>query len=272
MKYEDVLESAEYLRSLIKKSPRVALVLGTGLGAIADRMVTEIAVPYKELPNFAVTTVSDHQGRLVFGSLAGQPVVAMQGRLHYYEGYPLELVTFPIRVMRNLGAEILIINSAAGGLDPSCVPGEVMLIEDHINLLGNNPLRGLTDDRFGDRFPDMSRPYCPELIKLAESAALKNGIKLHRGVYVSVAGPSLETRAETRMLKLLGANCVGMSTVPEVITGVQTGFRIMALAAITNVNIPDEMEIISLGQVISNAKIAEDKMSAIITEVIARLD
>lgn len=272
LKFEEIVEAVEFLQSKTKQSPQVALVLGTGLGAVADRIIPDAVVPYHDIPHFPVTTVSDHQGRLVFGSLGGRPVVAMQGRIHYYEGYPLEKVTFPIRVMRRLGAEALIINSASGGLDPHYTPGDVMLIDDHINMLGQNPLRGLTDDRFGDRFPDMSRPYCPNLARLAESAAIDHKIRLHRGVYVSVAGPSLETRSETRMLKLLGANCVGMSTVPEVITGVQVGFRIMALAAITNVNIPENMEVISLRQVIENAQIAEHKMSTIIMEVIARLD
>ncbi len=272
LKYENVVEAAEFLRPRIKTLPRVALVLGTGLGAVADTINPETVIPYGEIPHFPTTTVSSHKGRLVFGSLSGQSVVIMQGRLHYYEGYALEQVTFPIRVMKLLGAWILIINSAAGGLDPLYNPGEIMIIEDHINLLGQNPLRGLTDDRFGDRFPDMSRPYCSRLIELAESAARDRGIRLARGVYVGVSGPSLETRSETRMLRLLGADCVGMSTVPEAITGVQVGFRIMALAAITNVNIPDRMEIISLEQVLMNAKIAESKISTVITGVIANLD
>lgn len=272
LRYENVVEAAEFLQSKIKTSPRVSLVLGTGLGAVAERVDPELVVPYGEIPDFPTTTVSGHQGRLVFGSLSGQSVVVMQGRFHYYEGYTLDQVTFPIRVMKLLGAEILMINSAAGGLRPSYASGDVMIIEDHINLLGQNPLRGLTDDRFGDRFPDMSRPYCSRLMELAESAAMAQGIRLHRGVYAGVSGPSLETRSETRMLKLLGADCVGMSTVPEAITAVQVGLRTMALAAITNVNIPDCMEMISLEQVLNNAKIAEGKISGIITEVIAKLD
>ena len=272
LKYEHVVEAVEFLHSRIKNTPMVSLVLGTGLGAVADGVNPEMVVPYNEIPHFPSTTVSCHQGRLVFGAIAGKPVVIMQGRIHYYEGYTLDQVTFPIRVMKLLGASILMINSAAGGLDPAFTPGDVMLIEDHINLLGQNPLRGLTDDRFGDRFPDMSRPYCPRLMELAESAASVHGISLRRGVYAGVSGPSLETRSETRMLRLLGVDCVGMSTVPEAITAVQVGFRTMALAAITNVNIPDSMEIISLEQVLANAKLAENKISTIITEVVANLD
>ncbi len=272
LRYENVVEAAAFLQTKIKTSPRVSLVLGTGLGAVADRVNPEVAVTYCEIPYFPTTTVSGHHGRLVFGSLSGHSVVVMQGRFHYYEGYTLDQVTFPIRVMKLLGAEILMINSAAGGLRPSYASGDVMIIEDHINLLGQNPLRGLTDDRFGDRFPDMSRPYCSRLMELAESAAMAQGIRLHRGVYAGVSGPSLETRSETRMLKLLGADCVGMSTVPEVITAVQVGLRTMAMAAITNVNIPDCMEVTSLEQVLNNAKIAEGKISAIISEVIVKLD
>lgn len=272
LKYEHVVEAVEFLQSKIKSPPMVSLVLGTGLGAVADSVNPEIVVPYDEIPHFPSTTVSCHRGRLVFGAIAGKTVVIMQGRIHYYEGYTLDQVTFPIRVMKLLGASILMINSAAGGLDPALTPGDVMIIEDHINLLGQNPLRGLTDDRLGDRFPDMSRPYCSKLMELAESSASVHGVRLRRGIYAGVSGPSLETRSETRMLRLLGAHCVGMSTVPEAITAVQVGFRTMALAAITNVNIPDSMEVISLEQVITNAKLAESKISTIITEVVANLD
>lgn len=270
--YEQIVESSLFIKSKISIEPEIALILGTGLGAVADQIEQDVTIPYGDIPHFPLPTVSDHEGMLVFGKLSGKSVVAMQGRIHYYEGYPLERVTFPLRVMRLVGARILIINSATGGLNPAYRAGDVLLVEDHINLTGQNPLRGLTDHRFGDRFPDMSQPYCPYLMELAEAAALNNKIRLHRGVYVSVAGPSLETRAETRMLRLIGADCVGMSTVPEVITAVQTGFRVLALAAITNVNKPDCMEIISFEQVIANARVAETKMSAIIREVVTRLD
>ncbi len=272
IKWEAVNEAADYIRSRIRTVPRVALILGTGLGGVADHIQSECVINYSEIPGFPQPTVSEHQGKLIFGALSGKAVVAMQGRIHYYEGYPLDLVTFPVRVLRKIGPEILIINSAAGGLSHIFRSGDVMLVEDHINFIGQNPLRGLTDDAFGDRFPDMSQPYCPKLMELAESAALQNGIQLHKGVYVAVSGPSIETRAETRMLKLLGADCVGMSTVPEVITGVQVGFRIMAVAAVTNVNMPDCMTPVSFEQVLYNAKIAEKKLSTIIGEVISAVD
>ncbi len=270
--YDAILESANYIRAGIRAQPKIAMILGTGLGGLAEKIDVDSAIPYGDIPHFRLPTVQDHQGRLLIGRLSQQPVVAMQGRLHYYEGYSLYEVTFPVRVLRELGAEVLIISSAAGGLNPIYKPGDVMLVEDHINLTNQNPLRGLSDQRLGDRFPDMSQPYDKKLLELAESAALERKIRLHRGVYVCVSGPSLETRAETRMLKLLGANCVGMSTVPEVITGVQAGFRILVLAAITNVNIPDCMEVISLGQVIANARVAEKKIETIIEEVVSRLD
>jgi purine-nucleoside phosphorylase len=270
--YDAILESANYIRAGIRAQPKIAMILGTGLGGLAEKIDVDSAIPYGDIPHFRLPTVQDHQGRLLIGRLSQQPVVAMQGRLHYYEGYSLYEVTFPVRVLRELGAEVLIISSAAGGLNPVYKPGDVMLVEDHINLTNQNPLRGLSDQRLGDRFPDMSQPYDKKLLELAESAALERKIRLHRGVYVCVPGPSLETRAETRMLKLLGANCVGMSTVPEVITGVQAGFRILVLAAITNVNIPDCMEVISLGQVIANARVAEKKIETIIEEVVSRLD
>ncbi len=272
IRYEQILEATDFVFSKIGEQPEIAIILGTGLGGVAERITPKEIVPYDEIPNFKVPTVKEHLGRLIFGTLANKSVIAMQGRFHYYEGYELDQITLPVRVLSQLGTKILIINSAVGGLSPRFRAGDVIVIDDHINLIGQNPLRGVTDPRFGERFPDMGRPYDPELIELAESAAMSRNIKLHKGVYAGVAGPSLETRAETRMLKLLGADCVGMSTIPEVITAVQEGFRIMAIAAITNVNLPDCMEEISLDQVIANAKVAESKIAAIIEEVISRID
>lgn len=270
--YKEIIESSDVIKSRINVQPQFAFVLGTGLGGLASQFDVEAIIPYTDIPHFRVPTVQDHHGNLIFGQLSRKPVVAMQGRLHYYEGYSLDEVTFPVRVLRQLGAEVLIISSAAGGLNTVHRSGDIMLVEDHINLIGQNPLRGLSENSLGDRFPDMSRPYDKKLIELAESAAIENKIRLHTGVYAAVSGPSLETRAETRMLKLIGADCVGMSTVPEVITGVQAGFRIMVLAAITNVNIPDRMDPVSLEQVLANAKIAEMKIATIIREVVAKLD
>ncbi len=268
--YDAVQEAVQAISSRIPSRPQVALILGTGLGGLAERISATHVIPYEEIPNFPVSTVEGHRGRLVFGTLADKQVVAMQGRLHLYEGYSLQEVTLPVRVMRGLGAEILIINSAAGGLNPNFSAGDVMVITDHINLMGDSPLKGLVDERLGERFPDMSRPYDSELIEIAGKAAMRLNIPLRYGVYAGVAGPNLETRAETRMLKILGADAVGMSTVPEVIVATQVGFKILALAAITNINLPDAMEPILVQQVIANAQLAEPKLAAIVEETLRR--
>lgn len=268
--YESVEQSAAFLRRKTEIEPRVAIVLGTGLGGVAERIRVSTRVSFSEIPHFPLSTVTGHKGDLLFGTLAGCPVVAMQGRVHYYEGYTLQQVTFPVRVMRKLGAEALFLNSAAGGLNPLFRAGDVMVVTDHINLLGDNPLRGVVDPRLGNRFPDLTRPYDQAFIDLATEAALDMKTPLRHGVYAAVPGPSLETRAETRMLRMLGADAVGMSTVPEVIVGCQVGFRIMVLSAITNVNLPDVMEPVLIENVIACAHVTESKLGKLMEATIQR--
>jgi purine-nucleoside phosphorylase len=269
--YQKVGDCVQFLRGKYGVSPKVGLILGTGLGSIAGRIERSIMIPYDDVPHFHPSTVESHEGALVIGSLCGCDAIVMQGRFHYYEGHSLDIVTFPVRVIKALGAEILIIVSAAGGLNPQFEPADVMLLTDHLNFIGHNPLRGVTDDRLGERFPDMSEPYDKDLARIAIESAMDLKITLRQGVYVAVSGPSLETRAETRMLRMLGADAVGMSTVPEVITAAQAGVKTLALAAITNVNIPDCMEHITMENVIANAAKAEPKITAVIEETLRRL-
>lgn len=269
--YDRVEESVGFLRRVGVPEPDVAIILGTGLTRIAERIDPVVRVPYWEVPHFPGATMAGHGDALLFGTLGGLTVAAMEGRFHYYEGYSLADATLPVRVCRELGARYLIVNSAAGGLNPNFQAGDVMLVTDHINFMAANPLRGQTDERLGLLFPDMSRPYDEELIRLAGASATALRIPVQYGVYVAVSGPNLETRAETRMLRLLGADAVGMSTVPEVIVAVQVGFKTLVLAAITNVNIPDAMEPISVEQVIANAGIAAPKIAAIVEETLRRL-
>ena len=268
--YQFLAESVAFLRGNVAQKPQVAIILGTGLGGVTDRIEVSQRIPYSYIPHFPRSTVEGHKGDLVFGTVGGCPAVVMQGRVHYYEGYSLEQVTFPVRVMREMGAEALFINSAAGGLNPLFVAGDVMIVTDHMNLIGENPLRGVTDDRLGNRFPDMTQPYDPALIKLAEHAARDLKIPVRSGTYAAVSGPSLETRAETRMLRSLGADAVGMSTVPEVIVACQVGFRTMALSALTNINVPDTMEPVLMEDVIAHAQAAGAKLGALLEETIRR--
>jgi purine-nucleoside phosphorylase len=269
--YQKVEESVQFLRNVADRRPEVGLILGTGLGNAAERIEVTSRIPYDQIPNFPPATVEGHTGNLLFGDLAGWHIAVMDGRAHYYEGRPPAEITLPVRILRKLGAEILVINSAAGGLNPQFHAGDIMAVTDHINLMGANPLQGIADERLGNRFPDMSCPYDEELIRIAGDAALELRIPLRYGVYVAVAGPSLETRAETRMLRMLGADAVGMSTVPEVITAVQVGFRTLVLAAVTNVNLPDAMQPVSVEQVIANAAMAGPKLAAILEETLRRL-
>ncbi|MEW6352251.1 MAG: purine-nucleoside phosphorylase [Thermodesulfobacteriota bacterium] len=268
--YQSIQDAVRYLRARAPSQLDAAIILGTGLGRVADRVQAAARIPYHDIPNFLESTVEGHKGDLVFGTLGGRNVAVMEGRLHYYEGYTLQQTTLPVRILRELGAQLLLINSAAGGLDPHLHAGDVMVVTDHINLMGDTPLRGVADERFGERFPDMSRPYDRDLIRVAGEAATGLRIPVRHGVYAAVAGPNLETPAETRMLRILGADAVGMSTVPEVIVANQVGFKTLALAAITNVNIPDKMEPVSVQQVIATAEVCAPKIAAILEGVLER--
>ena len=269
--YEAVDAAAGVVRGRTAARPSVAIILGTGLGGLAEEIAVEAAIPYDEIPGFPLSTVESHVGRLLLGRLGGRPVVAMQGRFHRYEGYALGQVTFPVRVLHALGADTLIVSNACGGMHPLWSPGDLMLIADHINLLGENPLVGPNDDRLGPRFPDMSAAYDPGLRALARAAALELGITLREGVYVAVAGPNLETRAEYRMLRSLGADVVGMSTVPEVIVANHEGMRVLGLSIITDQCLPDALEPASIDRIIETARGAEPSLRRLVARVVERL-
>lgn len=231
---EKMNEVLKFIESRSQTKPTIGLILGSGLGGLADEITQAVKIPYQDIPHFPVSTVEGHQGQLVIGQLKGKNVVAMQGRFHFYEGYSLEQVTFPIRVMKSMGVQTLIITNAAGGINMDYKPGDLMIIKDHINFTGRNPLIGPNEEAFGVRFPDMSAAYDPEYVALAQQIARKNGIDVREGVYVGLTGPSYETPAEIRMLRILGADAVGMSTVPEVIVARHAGIRVLGISCISN--------------------------------------
>jgi purine-nucleoside phosphorylase len=266
-----IREAVSAVRDRSPLEPEVAIILGTGLSALGQRIDVEVAIPYEEIPHFPLSTVESHTGRLLLGRLGGQRVVAMEGRFHRYEGYTLQQVTFPVRVMRALGAGTLIVSNACGGMNPLWSPGELMLIADHINLLGENPLVGPNLDELGPRFPDMSRVYDAELRRIAREVALDLRITLHSGVYVAVSGPNLETRAEYRMLRLIGADVVGMSTVPEVIVAIHGGMRVLGISIVTDACLPDALEVADVATIIANARRAEPQLTELVTGVLRRL-
>jgi purine-nucleoside phosphorylase len=268
---ERIGAAVEAVRQRSALQPRIGVVLGTGLGGLAARIQVEAEIPYEEIPGFPLSTVETHTGRLLLGTLGGKPVVAMQGRFHRYEGYTLQQVTFPVRVMRALGADTLLVSNACGGMHPFWAPGDLVLIADHINLLGDNPLIGPNADELGPRFPDMSQPYDLQLQKLAVEVALERKITLRRGVYVAVPGPNLETRAEYRMLRVMGADVVGMSTVPEVIVAVHGGMRVMGISIITDQCLPDALQPASIEHIIATAGRAEPHLTALVEGVVERL-
>lgn len=268
---ENVDEAVAVVRGRSGLRPRVGVILGTGLGGLAAEIEVETEISYEDLPHFPLSTVESHSGRLILGTLAGVSVVAMQGRFHRYEGYSLQDVTFPVRVMGSLGADTLVVSGAVGCMNPLWDLGDLVLLDDHINLLGENPLTGPNLDALGPRFPDMSRPYDREWQEIAISSAMELGIPLRRGVYVAVAGPNLETRAEYRMLRRLGADVVGMSTVPEVIVARHQGLRVLGLAIITDLCLPDALEVADVQQIIATATSAEPKLTSLIRTVIGRL-
>ena len=268
---EQVAEAATALRRAWPACPRAGLILGTGLGGLADQIETAAALPYAEIPHFPISTVESHAGQLVCGALCGVPVVAMDGRFHYYEGYSLGQVTFPVRVMRALGAEVLVVTNAAGGMNPQYALTDVVIIEDHINLMPDNPLRGVNDDALGPRFPDMSEPYDRELIALARRTALELAIPAHTGVFVAVPGPNLETRAEYRMLRGMGADVVGMSTVPEAIVAKHAGLRTLAFSVVTDMCLPDALEPVSIEGILKVAARGGERLARLIPRIFEQL-
>ena len=269
--FKMIQEAETFIKSKTSVKPKFGIILGTGLGKLADSINVETAISYEEIPHFPLSTVESHAGKLLLGTIAGKPVVAMQGRFHFYEGYSMQQIVFPVRVMKFLGVDTLFVSNACGGINPLFPPGTLMAITDHINLLPGNPLIGPNDNRVGPRFPDMSEPYSKELINLAMKIATENKIRLERGVYASMSGPSLETRAEYRMLKTLGADVIGMSTVPEVIAAVHAGLRVFGISVITDSCLPDALEPATLDKILAAAATAEPSLVKLIEKVLTAL-
>jgi purine-nucleoside phosphorylase len=267
--HDQIQAAADFIRSQGGETPRAGIILGTGLGGLARQIEATATIEYDRIPHFPRSTVTSHRGQFICGRLAGLPIVAMEGRFHAYEGYGLDQITLPVRVMKALGAELLIVSNAAGGMSPNFALGDIMLIDDHINLMGLNPLIGVNDDRLGPRFPDMSRPYDPALIDLALQIARKENFAAHRGVFVAVTGPNLETRAEYRFLRQIGADAVGMSTVPEVIVAVHAGLRVLGISTITDLCFPDNLHAVDVSEIIATANAAEPKLRAIVLGILA---
>lgn len=264
-------EALAFIRSKTTFQPEYVVILGTGLGQLVTQMNVVDSISYTDIPHFPVSTVESHAGRLLFGTLGGKNIVAMQGRFHFYEGYSMQQIVFPLRVLKLLGTHTVLISNAAGGMNPAHRRGDIMLITDHINLLGDNPLIGPNDDELGPRFPDMSQPYSEKLIRLAQEVSKKEGLSMHEGVYVAVSGPNLETKAEYRFLRGIGADVVGMSTVPEVIAAVHMSMNVMGISVITDECFPDELKPVDLKDILEAAALAEPKMSKIIVGVLASL-
>jgi purine-nucleoside phosphorylase len=262
-------EAVEVVRRSWAGQARVGIILGTGLGSLAGQIQTEVALPYESIPHFPRSTTVGHTGQLVCGLLEGVPVVAMEGRFHAYEGYSYRQITFPVRVMKALGADLLIVSNACGGMNPQYAQGDIMVIEDHINLMSGNPLVGVNDDRLGERFPDMSAPYDRKLIATALEIARRENFAAHKGVYVGVTGPNLETRAEYRFLRAIGADVVGMSTVPEVIVAVHAGMRVLGLSIVTDMCLPDALKPAEIESILAAAARAEPNLRKIVLGVLA---
>jgi purine-nucleoside phosphorylase len=261
-------EAVTAIRRSWRKEARVGIILGTGLGGLAQQIEAEATFEYESIPYFPRSTAISHAGQLVCGRLAGLPIVTMEGRFHAYEGYSHQQITFPVRVMKALGAELLIVSNACGGMNPQYACGDVMVIEDHINLMNGNPLIGVNDDKLGPRFPDMCRPYDQELIAKSLEIARRENFAAHRGVYVAVTGPNLETRAEYRFLRLIGADVVGMSTVPEVLVAVHAGMRVLGLSIVTDMCLPDALEPAEISRILAHAAAAEPKLRKIVLGVL----
>jgi purine-nucleoside phosphorylase len=268
---EKINETLEVIRKKTKDQYQIGIILGTGLGGLVKEIKIEHQFDYSELPHFPLSTVESHNGKLIFGKIENKSVVAMQGRFHYYEGYSMQQITFPVRVMKFLGVQYLLVSNACGGMNPLFRRGDVMLMVDHINLLGDNPLIGKNEDDLGPRFPDMSESYSLDLIKLAENAALENKIKLQKGVYIAVPGPNLETKAEYRFLRATGADVVGMSSIPENIVANHMGIKVLGISIVTDECFPESLKPVNVEEIIATAMEAEPKMTLIMKEVIKRI-
>jgi purine-nucleoside phosphorylase len=267
--FAKIEEATAFLRSKWNKTPHAGIILGTGLGSLVEQMQQDVAIDYGDIPHFPRSTAISHKGRLICGTLGGLPVMAMEGRFHMYEGYPLDLITLPVRVFKSMGAKMLVVSNACGGMNPYYQCGDIMVIDDHINLMGGNPLIGVNDDRLGPRFPDMSQPYDRGLVERALRVARAKDIVAHKGVFVAVSGPNLETRAEYRFLRMIGADVVGMSTVPEVIVAVHAGLKVVGFSIITDMCFPDSLEPAEVPKIIAHANAAEPKLRALVMGVLA---
>jgi purine-nucleoside phosphorylase len=266
--FGQIEDAVGFIRSQWDKTPQAGIILGTGLGPLVEQIDVEASIDYESIPHFPKSTATSHRGRLVCGNLCGLPIMAMEGRFHMYEGYPLKQITLPVRVMKAMGAELLLVSKAAGGMNPYFKNGDIVVIEDHINLMGDNPLIGVNDDRLGPRFPDMCEPYDLKLVDTALEIARKENIVAHKGVFVAVAGPNLETRAEYRFLRAIGADVVGMSTVPEVIVAVHSGMRTIGFSVITDMCLPDALEPADVEKIIAVANDAEPRLRALVTGIL----
>lgn len=269
--YQQIQAAANVIRTYTKAKPDVGIILGTGLGALSEQIKNRVVIPYTELPHFPQTTLDAHAGEFIIGQIGGRAVAALSGRFHYYEGYSMQEITLPVRVLKALGANVMITSGASGGMNPQHATGDVVIIEDHINLMGDNPLIGPNDEAVGPRYPDMCEPYDKRLIRLAIDAGIRLGLRCHTGVYVAVAGPNLETRAEYRMLRIMGADVVGMSVVPEVLVAVHCGMKVMGMAIVTDMCLPDALKPTNIAEIIRVANHAEKKMTAIVTTMIGEI-
>ena len=269
--YEKIEEAKAFIAEKWSGTPKAGIILGTGLGPFVERIEVEAEIDYESIPHFPSSTATSHRGRLICGKIDGVSVVAMEGRIHLYEGHAAKMITLPVRVMRAMGAKWLIASNAVGGMNPNYDAGDIMVIEDHINLMTDNPLIGVNDDRLGPRFPDMSEPYSLKMVDVALSIARKNDFIAHKGVLVSVTGPNLETRAEYRFLRLIGADVVGMSVVPEVITAVHCGMRVVGFSVVTDMCLPDALKPAVVDEIIATANAAEPKLRALVAGIVAHI-
>lgn len=267
----EILEAVVQIKTRTSSNPDIGIILGTGLGDLAKYIDVEVVIDYTDIPHFPVSLVEFHKGKLIFGMISGKKIIAMQGRFHYYEGYSMHQITFPVRVMKELGVKTLIISNACGTVNRNIKKGNIMIIEDHINLLGNNPLIGFNETELGTRFVDMSEPYSKDLIEKVEEIASGMNIPIFKGIYAAMSGPSLETRAEYKLLQIIGADVVGMSTVPECIVARQSGMKVLGLSIITDECYPEELKVTSIDEILATAAKAEPKLTEIVKELVKEL-